>query len=409
MAQSLANFDNALKNIYAPGLKNAINNSNPVLTEVVRDEENVQGRKAIWSVHSGRSASTGARAEAATLPTADRQRYLAPEDTLAYNYHTIKVTGQAIRLTRGNAGSFTRALEAEMRGAERDLKNDIARQMFNQAKTINLGLANGVIATVNAATPSNPLALDDDGTTLPASIMRHFFVGMKVDFVTPGTGAISSANRTITATDVANRTITLDSVAGVADNDYIFRAGNYASGENEINGLRFLIGTQNYAGITAASNPVWNGNTAGSSTEGISEDLLEEAKEKVMTDGDGSDINLFLAEPSQARKLASVLKAQRRFDGRTRRLPAGWEGVDVAGATLVTDRYCPTTTIFGLTTSALGWFVGQDWEWDDTGGSVLYKALDNTDAAEARFLGYHNLNAYVRNAHVLITVAAPTF
>src|SRR6266581_9391113 len=91
MPQSLANYDAALKNIYAPGLRNSINYSNAVLTEVVKDTTNVSGRKCIWSVHSGRSASTGARAEFGVLPVADRQRYIAPEDNLRYQYHTIKV------------------------------------------------------------------------------------------------------------------------------------------------------------------------------------------------------------------------------------------------------------------------------------------------------------------------------
>lgn len=408
MAQSLANFDAALKNIYAPGLRNAINNSNPVLTEVVRDEENIVGRKAIWSVHSGRSTSTGARAEGGTLPTADRQRYIAPEDNLAYVYHTIRVSGQAKHLTKNDRGAFARALESEMKGAEKDLKNDIARQMFNQAKTINSALANGALATINGAPNTNVITLDDDGTTLPSSVMRHFFVGETIDAVTPATGAVSEAAMVITAIDKTNRTITVDDDGSAADNDYLFRAGNYASGETEINGLRFLLGTQNYANVTAASNPVWNGLSNGASTEGISEDLLAEAAEKVATDGDGSMVNLVLAELSQERKLTSVLRAQKRFDGRSVKV-GPWKGIDMGnGATLVTDRYCPTTKIFSVTTSELGWFVGLDFEWDEDDGRVLQKA-ETTDEIYARFKGYVNLETYTRNAHCVTTVAEPTF
>src|ERR1700693_3559687 len=106
MPQSLANYDAALKNIYAPGLRNSINYSNPVLTEVVRDTTNVSGRSCFWPFHSGRSASTGARAEFGVLPVADRQRYIAPEDNLRYQYHTIKVSRQARHLTHHNARAF---------------------------------------------------------------------------------------------------------------------------------------------------------------------------------------------------------------------------------------------------------------------------------------------------------------
>lgn len=410
MAQSLANFDAALKDFYGPGLRNAINTSNPVLTEVTRDEENVQGRKAIWSLQSGRSGSTGARAEGGTLPTADRQRYLAPEDTLAYLYHTIKVSGQAKHLTKGDRGSFARALEAEIKGAERDLKNEVAREMFNQVKTINSALVNGVIATVNGVGSSPTFALDDDGDALDPSIMRHFFVGMPVDFVTPGTGAITRST-TITAIDFDNKTITVATGTSILDNDYVVRGGNYAAGETEINGLRHLIGTSNYAGITASSNPVWNSVVLGSSTTGISEEIIERGVEKVETDGNGSTPTLFLTEHSQRRKLASVLQSQKRYEGRQTTLKAGWKGLDVAGGTLVVDRYCPTSKLFSLTPSDLGWFVGLDWTWDDDDrpGQFLYKALDDTDAVQARFKGYVNLEAYVRNSHAVTTLKVPTF
>src|SRR5437016_5928509 len=127
MPQSLANYDAALKNIYAPGLRNGVNYSNPILTEVVRDTTNVSGRKCIWSVHSGRSGSTGSRAEFAPLPSADRQRYIAPEAPLTYHYQTIKVSGQSKHLTQNNAGAFAKALDQEMTYAEKDIKLDLAR------------------------------------------------------------------------------------------------------------------------------------------------------------------------------------------------------------------------------------------------------------------------------------------
>lgn len=417
MPQSLANYDAALKNIYAPGLRNALNNSNPVLTEVVRDTNNVSGRKCIWGVHSGRSASTGARAEFGTLPSADRQRYLAPEDNLAYLYHTIKVSGQAKHLTQNNAGAFAKALDQEMTGAEKDIKVDLARQMFNCAVTINGGLVNGALGQVASVTSSTVVHVElpdiaDTSTDAAAadSIWRTFFVGQVLDFVTASTGVIT-ATVTVTAVTPASGTITTTTNTGVVDDDFIFRSGNVVSGggENEINGLRFLVGTQNYAGITAASNPVWNANSVGSTSTGISENLLESAIEKVQTDGDGSTPSLGIAEFAQGRKLATLIQQQKRYAPPSTKLTAGWTGIEVAGLNLVFDRFCPTTTIFVLTPSELAWFVGLDWTWDDDDGKVLYKALDGSDAVEARFKAYVNLQSYTRNAHTKVAVAAPAF
>jgi hypothetical protein len=415
MPQSLANYDAALKNIYAPGLRNSVNYSNPVLTEVVRDTTNVSGRKCIWAVHSGRSTSTGSRAEFGSLPTADRQRYIAPEDNLRYLYHTIKVSGQSRHLTQNNAGAFAKALDQEMTGAEKDIKTDLARQMFNAAVTINSLLCNGALAQCYTITSSTAIVIEsleandaDVAATSDDPVYRLFFVGQILDTVTPATGAVSA---TFSVTSVTPGTgIGTTTNTGATEDDYIFRSGNQSAGTtNEINGLRFLVGTQNYASVTASSNPVWNANSVGSSTTGISENLLESAIEKVQTDGDGSTPTLAIAEHKQGRKLASIIQQQKRYAPPAVTLEAGWKGIDVAGLSLVFDRFCPGTRIFVLTPSELAWFVGLDWTWDDDDGKVLYKALDGSDAVEGRFKAYVNLQSYTRNAHTVTTVALPSF
>lgn len=414
--QTLSDFDNALKDTYGPGLREAINHSHPILTEVGFDTDNVQGRKFIWSVHSGRSSSTGSRVEGGTLPTADRQRYLDPEDTLRYIYHTIEVSGQALHLTKGTEGAFTRALESEMRGAERDVKNELHRQIYNEATTVDSVVKTGSIARVNG-TPSTTTVVvnDNDGSSaLSESVMRHFFVGMKVDFVTPATGVVTVAGATIATITPSTFTLTFTTdvqAAGALDNDLIFRAGSHVvdTANSEINGLRYLISTANYAGITAASNPVWNALTHGSSTEGISEVFIERGAQKVETDGNGDSPNLFLFETSQVTKLASLLQTQKRYDGKLAKLTAGWEGIKIHRGVLLDDRYCPTLNGFGLTTSELAWAEGHNWDWDsDDDGGVLYKVHEH-DAIRARYKAYINLETYTRNAHVRYTLAAPTF
>jgi hypothetical protein len=413
MAQSLVNFDAALKNLYGPGLKNALNNSNPILTEVVHDTLNVSGRKCIWNVHSGRSGSTGARSEGAALPIADRQRYIAPEETLAYLYHTIKVTGQALNLTQNNAGAFGKALDQEMKGAEKDIKVDLARQMFNDVVTINSTLVNGALAEAESST-STVISVEDPytaDTAIDPTFMRYFFVGQTLDAVTPASGVITVSNMTVTAVDKTNKTVTVDDTTGIQAEDLIFRHGNFKSTttENEINGLGFLTGTNNYASITASSNPVWNGLSVGSTSVGISEDLLESAKEAVLVDGDGSDPELAIGQFKQGRKLAGIVQQQKRYQPPKVTLEAGWKGIEVAGLNFVFDRFAPERKIYVLTPSELAWFVGLDWSWNDDAGYTLGKALDGTDAIEANYRAYVQLNTYTRNAHAVVTLASPVF
>lgn len=407
MAQSLTNFDNALKDFYGPGLKEAVNNSNPVLTEATKNDEDVQGRRAVWSVHTSRSASTGARAELGTLPTADRQRYSQMNENLAFLYHTIKVSGVAKHLTKNDSGSFARALESELDGAEKDLKNDLARQVFGQSLAISTTYYSGVLGLVNGDPSTGPTITVDNGAGV-AFGTRPLFIGEVIQFVDPATGTPRTGTYTIDSIATTGLTFTVTETvdSGVADNDWIVRAGNFG---NEINGLRYLISTSPFAGVDPATVPSWGALSVGSSTTQISETVLDQASEKPATDGDGSSPSLYLAEHSQRRKLAQQLQAQKMYEGRETTLTAGWRGLQIAQGTLVCDRYCPVETAFAITPKYLVRFVGLDWTWDDDDGKVLYKALDGSDAVEARFKTYMNLVVTVRNAHTKISLSTPTF
>ena len=405
MPQSMTNFDANLKDNYGPGLKNAVNNSSAFISEVKPETESIMGRKAVWSIHTGRSASTGNRGELVPLPVGDRQRFSQVFEDLAFTYHTIKVSGPAKHLTKGDEGAFARALETELEGAEKDIKNDYSRQAMGQALTDGTVLQTGVLAVLSADPGT--------GTTLTMSTatkaeMRYFFIGMVLQLINPSGGAARTGTYTVSAVNASAKTLTIAEAAdaGIASGDYVVRNGNFGQ---EINGLRHLISANTFAGINPATVPQWGSVLAGSSSTAISEVLLNEASEKVMTDGDGSTPDMWVAEFDQVRKLASQLQAQKRYDGMKVKLESGWSGLDIAEGTLVRDRYCPTNDIFGMSMKDIRRFVGLDFTWDDDGGPILRRSLDSADAVEATFKAYHNLVATNRNSHVRVTVSTPTF
>ena len=406
MPQSVAFYTNAMKENYGPGLRNAVNNNNVVWGEVATNTADIIGTEAVWSIHTGRSSSTSARKELVAPATADRQKFQKARRGLASIYHTVKISGQVRHLTSGNEGAFASSLDTEVKGADKDLKNEMARETFGQGVSIGGVIYPGIMATLSADPGT--------GTTLTmaaedSSIMRHFFIGMKLDVLAQGSGAVVQAGLEVTAINVAARTLTIGVAAdaAIASGDFICRTGNF---DAEIDGLRFLLGTQTYAGINPATVPAWQAVQVGSTTTGISEVLLDEAIEGVQTDGDGSTPELFVCEHKQRRKLASMLQAQKRYEGREMTLTSGWKGLALSQGVLVADRYCPTTRIFGLTKTEMQRFVGLDFQWDeDDDGGVFYKALDGTDATEARFKGYTQLATVNRNSHVQIRVAEPTF
>jgi hypothetical protein len=352
---------------------------------------------------SGRSTPVD-RPPRVRLPTADRQRFIQPKQDLAYLYHTIKVSGQAKHLTKGDEAAFARALETEIEGAEDDVKHDLARQIQGGVVSIggtdytgSLGLISGVSSeTITMATNTTPQ-------------MRVFFVNETVAIINGSTGA-SRGTGTIASIDRSAKTITLSAaVTGMATGDYVARPNSFG---NDIYGLAALISdTVDFAGVdvSASGNEVFKALTAGSSTTAISEVVLDEAGEVVETDGDGSTPELWFMDHLQRRKLASQLQAQKRYDGREMTLKAGWKGLQIAQGTAIADRFQPTTKVYGLSPKKLAWFNGLDWTWDEDDGKVLYKALDGTDAVEARYKAYKQFVALVRNAHVVLTLAEPTF
>lgn len=416
MPQSLSNFDAALKDNYGPGLRNGINNSSAFLSEVQPDTRRLRGRQAVWDLKSGRSNSSGNVAELGSLPDADRQRHTQLTQSLVYHYHTVKVSGQALHLSRGDEAAFVSAMEDALEGAEKDIKNEYHRQGFGQALTDGTDLQTGVLGVQDdgaSGDPSGATTVTMVGNT--ESEMRHFFIGQKINFVNPSGGAQRAGGPyAITAISTSAKTLTVDSNinAAVADGDYVVMAVTSSTNAfgQEIAGLRHLISTQKYAGVDPSTVPAWGAVSVGSASTQISELLFVQADEKIVTDGNGEmEDRLFITAYSQRQKLASQLQAQKRYDGMVTKTKAGWAGLAVANGTLVADRYCPDDFGVALSMSEVVRFVGLDWTWDEDGEGRIFKALDGTDAVQARFKTYHNLAVLTRNAHCSMTMSVPSF
>lgn len=426
MPQSVTNFDSALKELYEVGLRNAINETSFILQEVTRkaDKVNFQGREAVWAVHVRRSNSTGARAELGTVPDPDRQGYQDVRERTKTIIHTIKLSREVIAQSRSSMGAFVNAMTAESRGAEIDLKNQVGRILYGQARqqaNATTTLKTGVIANVQGAPAGDVITLDNQREGVAESLtdgeMRYFFVGMKVDAIDPADGSLESAagGMEITAIDFDARTITVDDATGVADNDWICVHGNY---NNEFPGLRVLInsadgdqpdGTNTISvhGLSSATEPLWASKEVGDTSTPISEVLLDEAFDSVIYDGDGEGFSDVLGAVEQRRDLAQQMLSMRRFDGRMRTLKAGFDGLDLARGTFIAERFAPGRDMFGINWSQLLWFMLEDFQWDQEDGKVLFKT-SNQLAYEARYFGMHTLGVANRNSHVRIVLALPS-
>jgi hypothetical protein len=130
MALSVAGAQDILKEDYKPVIREQLNNIFFILEMATQNNDDVEGIEAVLSTHQSRNRGVGARGEFGTTPTAGQQGYKKSRIPLKFNYGALKVSGPILKAARSDRGSFTRALDSEVKGIVRDLKRDVNRQCY---------------------------------------------------------------------------------------------------------------------------------------------------------------------------------------------------------------------------------------------------------------------------------------
>ena len=395
MALNLTTADSALKEDYQPAIREQLNQEIMMLNQIESNSRDVEGRRAVLSIHTGRNNGVGARAEAGTLPTAGNQSYAEERVTLKYNYGRIQITGPVIRAMKSDSGSFVRAIESEVNGVVTDLKRDVNRQIFNDS--------NGTIARC-ASVSSADVTL----TTPTATQLRQLEVGSKVDIGALDSPTDHANGSEITAINTSTGVITLSPAAsaGVGASDYVFRHGAKTTTDGttyELTGLQAIVNSSGTLfNINPTSVPDWvstvdgNGGTNRAATDNLFESVIDE----IFLDS-GQAPDFIVTTPAVRRNYAAQLKAQKRFTDTTT-LKGGFSALTVDAGNvslpLAVDRDCPSNKAFLLKTDNIMQHQSSDWEFMDEDGSVLSR-VSATDAYEAVLFKYHELTTDRRNVH----------
>lgn len=403
MAFTRTTADPVLKEFYLPLIRKILNNKVFLLSQVEPNSEDIEGRRAVLAINVARNNGIGARAEYGQLPTAGQQGYAEERVTLKYNYGRIELSGPAIRSTRSDRGSFTRAISSETEGVTRDLRNDINRQLF--------GNGTGAIVALGAAAAGNTATM----TTPTATQLRQITVGMRVDIGTAANPTASAAGRTVTAVNTTAGTFTFDgAAAAITAGDLVTRAGSGGSGaaQKEITGLQAQINNSGALwNIDPAQVPNWVSyvDDPGGAARAVSEDMFIKAQMEVGI-ASSEEINLWITDAGVHRNVAKLLTSLKRFPT-TLELKGGYTGLDMSsvsqgddGSNTVVMRYdkdCPTGVAFGLCTRRFQFYRMSDWEFMEEDGAVLSRVA-NTDAYEGTLFLYAELATDGRNAHAKI-------
>ena len=404
---STTTLDAALKEYYLPPAREQLNNENMMLAQIERTSRHVEGRRAVLSLHVSRNSGVGARAEGGQLPTAGSQGYAEERVSLAYNYLRIKVSGQAMKATASDAGSFVRALSSEMTQGVNDLRRDINRQIFNDGNAAIAQCASVSTATITLTTPTTQQ-------------LNQLHVGMLIDVGTVSDADAKGAGLEISSIDKSAGTVTFTSnpTSGIGASHFLFRQGNKkdadgsgadaadGAGTYELIGLAKIVGAAGTSlhNVDSSTHAPWHSTI--NSNSGTNRAATDTLFEKVIDDIDiesAKSPNLCVTTKGVRRNYAAQLKSMKRFnDGASLTLKGGFKALTIdcgdVSLPLVADRDCPANIAYLLNTSHLTQHEMSDWEWADYDGAVL-RNTSGYDQWEAFMFKYHQLCTDQRNTH----------
>lgn len=410
MALTFTTADAALKEFYLPAVREQLNNTNLLLSQVEKDTVNIEGRRAVLSLHVSRNSSVGARNENSALPGTNsggataigNEGYAEERVPIKHVYGRIQISGPIMRAMKTDRGSFIRALDSQMKGVTQALKKEVNVELFNGQSGIRANLA------VNAATTTLTL-----GAATTRVDQRHLTVGMVIDIGSAANSTSVAEARTITAVSFAALpgTITISGAAvTTATTDFIYRSGLNPGGAAagiELTGLVDIVASSGTLfNVSPVTFPVWASyvNSNGAVNRTVTENLFADVMHNVNILS-GEDINMWLTSDGVFRAYALQLTAQKRFNN-TLDMKGGFKGLDVAAGggsvPLAWDLDCPANRAFALNTSHLTEFVSSDWEWMDEDGAVLSRR-PNIEAYEATLYKDLELTTDMRNSHGLLS------
>jgi len=402
--------DSALKEDYQPMIRTQINNDIPLLTYVEKNTKDLEGRRAVLSVHVTRNSGIGSRAELGTLPTAGSQGFQEERVSLKYHYGRIQVSGPLLRAAASDRASFERALDGETKRVVNDLKRDVNRQVW--------GTSDGVIAQLALTTSSLQIQLASSlsgatGAAIGSDVQfRQLEVGMLVDIGTVAAPTLKTSANAIartggTGTSADPYWIQLTAVATTSGTDFVFRSGNGGSGANqkEVTGMQSIIdSTGTLFNIDPTSYPVWASTEMSNSgtNRQISETLMAQCVQNINI-ASGTWPNLAITHHGVFRAYANLLLGMKRFND-TQQLKGGYNaGIPFIGGggsviPVVTDRDCPANSMYFINTSHLIEFQASEWEFMQEDGAVLSR-VSGLDAYEAILFKDMEVATDQRNTH----------
>ena len=407
----LTAFDDILKIDYLGPVRDQLNNSSVTIAMIEKRLEDFQGKQLYLPLHTGRNFSIGSRGEDVQLPggtSQGSQIYDNAVYTTSYQYGRIRVTGPTIKSSRNNKGAFIRAVDSEMRGLTKDLRQSVNRQILRNG--------DGELTECDVTAAS---------LTVEVNTTKYLQVGMIVDIIDQSAGvAITDGDSRAVATipNLTQFTMIGNVVTTTADEIVVLEDTH----GDDIWGLEAIISTANppdlsgnqaspslLGGIDRTTSAFWQasvtthtGTFAGASGNALDQMQLTIDTADIATE---SDINLLITSHALKRDYASVLEGLRRYPpGGEITLSSGYKALEFNGMPLVADKDAETLSdgdaferIYFIDTSTMWLAHMGDWDWMQEDGAILNR-IPGRDAYEAMLFRYFNLVTDQPNANAAL-------
>jgi len=428
---TVATIVETLKNVYGEGLVNQFNDETITYNQFPKSDKTPAGNGYIFGIRYARAQGTGARADDTILP--DPLTGKKDQGTIVpkYNYGSIKITGPAIEIGKGNAAAFVDTLADEIDDIYQSIVVDMNRQChwdgFGQLGRLSAGASYTGNATW-AGTFDNDIGV------------MYFQEGQMVDMYASA-GATLAGDTTVTCA-AASRILSINPSTKVV----IFETPSatylnghpYASGATNTNAVTIVAGSMavkmgardlawastdtavemvgldglyddgtllaTFENITCATYPKWKANIISNSSVNreLSLDLMINACDltRIRT---GKKVTKMRMGLGQRRKYANLLMPDVRFAPTI--LKGGYETLTFSGGDgsieMVIDPMTQPNRIYFEPDGVIQKYELAPLGWGNLDGSQLHQVA-NRDAYSAFLRIYANLGCEQRNSLTLL-------
>lgn len=394
MAITVTDCQDALKDIFLPGLKSCVNNSSPTLKRLKRKMKGIKyvGRKLIFGVKYGRLGASRAGSEYGTLQAAGTPKRKQVDETVKFQFSTLNITDVMLYATKEDRGAFVNELDDNMQDIREEMSADVNRQLW--------GLGSSVITTLAAVS-------DGANPTLYLADARMIEIGDRLDVLdtshvsrtSGGTQLdVTGTDTTVTPHEVYTNG---DTTASTAIGDYIVIFGSHSGATSyEMVGLQQVVSdTATLHGLDVATYKWWKSKVFDNS--GTLRDLTLPMMQNVINELEirqGKANCIYMSYGMMSSYLGLVQANRRYMSGKAEQVDGGWTTMTYTSSKgvlpMVIDRFVPGNKMFFLNESELLLPELAPIHWVEQKGNILQRhpTTPSFDAVLAWYLNQICIN-----------------